>query len=106
MPQTEVIDLLKRYIFLLNASGIPVKKAFLYGSYSRNEAHENSDFDIMIVSKIFDNADELIKAKAWRLTEQIDLRIEPYTVGLQKFLTDEVSPLLQVIKQKGTEIKL
>ena len=29
-------------------SGLPVKKAYLFGSYSRNEADENSDIDIMV----------------------------------------------------------
>lgn len=29
-------------------SGLPVKKAYLFGSYSRNEANENSDIDIMV----------------------------------------------------------
>ncbi len=28
--------------------GKPVKKAFLFGSYTRNEANENSDVDILI----------------------------------------------------------
>ena len=29
-------------------SGLPVKKAYLFGSYSRNEADENSDIDILV----------------------------------------------------------
>ncbi len=29
-------------------SGLPVKKAYLFGSYSRNEANENSDIDILV----------------------------------------------------------
>jgi predicted nucleotidyltransferase len=29
-------------------SGLPVKKACLFGSYSRNEADENSDVDILV----------------------------------------------------------
>jgi uncharacterized protein len=28
--------------------GLPVKKAYLFGSYSRNEADENSDIDILV----------------------------------------------------------
>ncbi|OFX19206.1 MAG: hypothetical protein A2033_17560 [Bacteroidetes bacterium GWA2_31_9] len=59
----------------------------------------------MIVSTSFDNCDDLIKAKAWRLTEKINLKIEPYTIGLQQFLNDDVSPLLQIVKQEGIEIK-
>jgi len=29
-------------------AGLPVKKAYLFGSYSRNEADENSDIDILV----------------------------------------------------------
>ena len=29
-------------------SGVPVKKAYLFGSYSRNDANENSDIDILV----------------------------------------------------------
>jgi predicted nucleotidyltransferase len=29
-------------------SALPVKKAYLFGSYSRNEADENSDIDILV----------------------------------------------------------
>lgn len=104
MAQSEVIEILKRYCLLLNISGIPVERAFLYGSYSRNEATPESDIDIMIVSSVFDEVDDLLKAKVWRLTEKIDLKIEPYIVGSKRFLTDDVSPLLQIVKQEGIEI--
>ena len=104
MAQREVIEILKKYCLLLNISGIPVEKAFLYGSYSRNEETADSDIDIMIVSPVFDENDDVIKAKAWRLTEKINLRIEPYTVGSKKFLNDNVSPLLQIVKREGIEI--
>jgi len=29
-------------------SGLPVKKAYIFGSYSRNDADENSDIDILV----------------------------------------------------------
>ena len=51
MAQREVVKLLQQYIVLLNTSGIIVNKAFLYGSYSLNNANKNSDIDIMIVSE-------------------------------------------------------
>jgi predicted nucleotidyltransferase len=88
----------------LNLLGIPVEKAFLYGSYSRNEETTESDIDIMIVSPVFDECDDIIKAKALRLTKKINLKMEPYIVGSKKFLTDNVSPLLQIVKQEGIKI--
>ena len=104
MAKDDVIILLREYIILLKASGIPVTKAFLYGSYARNEATENSDIDIMVISEIFDQHNDKIRAKAWIVAEKTDVRIEPYMIGLHKFLSDDVSPLLQIVKREGIEI--
>lgn len=104
MSQREVIDKVRQYCLLLNSSGITVEKAFLYGSWARGDGREESDIDVMIVSPVFDTHDELMKAKAWRMTENIDLKIEPYTVGLLRFETDNITPLLQIVKKEGIEI--
>ena len=104
MSKKETIVLLKRYLVLLKNSGIPIHKAFLYGSYANDHATEESDIDVMIISPLFDNEDIESKAKAWSLTRQIDTRIEPYTVGLNKFLVDDISPLIQIIKKEGIEL--
>jgi uncharacterized protein len=106
MAQSEIIELLKRYCTLLNISGIRVEKAFLYGSYARGEAGPDSDIDVMLVSESFDNNDPEANIKAWSFTRKVDTRIEPYTVGLHQFLNDEVSPLLQMVKQDGIEVEL
>jgi predicted nucleotidyltransferase len=104
MAQSEVIELLKQYCLLLNISGIKVDKAFLYGSYAHNEATKDSDIDIMLVSKMFDANEADANIKAWSFTRKVDSRIEPYTVGLQQFLNDNDSPLLQIVKKEGIEI--
>ena len=106
MDQNEIIKLVQKYIMLLNASGIHIDKTFLYGSFARGQATDKSDIDIMLVSELFDKCDDKIRAKAWRLTEKIDIRIEPYTIGLQKYLTDDVSPLLHIVKKEGIEVTL
>ena len=97
---------MKNYCLLLSSSGIPVTKAILFGSYSRNEATPESDIDILIVSKLFDKQNDMLKVKAWRLTEKINNKIEPYIIGLQKYETDDISPILQIIKKEGIEIPI
>lgn len=106
MAKDEVIVKLKRYIRMLEDNGVLVSKAFLFGSYLRNEATEDSDIDVMIVSPQFDVRDDMLTGKSWSLTRKVDSRIEPYLVGLNRFLTDDVSPILEVVKQEGLEIKL
>jgi predicted nucleotidyltransferase len=66
---------------LLNEAGLKVQKAFLYGSFARNEANADSDIDVMLISENFNNNDLKLKAKAWQLTRKADLRIEPFTIG-------------------------
>ena len=106
MADRAVIDLLKRYIMLLNSEGISVNKAFLYGSYLDNTASDTSDIDIMIVSDNYDESDDMVAGKIWKLTRKISTKIEPFLIGVKRFSEDESSPLLSMIKSKGQEIVL
>jgi len=104
MARSEIIELLKKYILLLNAEGVSVNKAFLFGSYSTDTATENSDIDVMLVSNKFDENDDLIIGKIWKLTRKINTKIEPFLIGNKKFNEDNTSPLISNIKDKGIEI--
>ena len=104
MAQREIINKIRIYIDILSKEGIEIDKAFLFGSYARNEQTDDSDIDIMLVSKIFDKQDDHSIGLVWRLTRKVDSRIEPYTVSLNQFTTDTISPLLQVVKKEGVEI--
>lgn len=104
MATTEVIEILKRYILLLNCNGISVYKAFLFGSYSNNTATDASDIDVMIVSEKYDETDDEAAGKIWKLTRLVSTKIEPFLIGKNKYNSDEVSPLIQLIKEKGIEV--
>ena len=106
MVQKEIIDKIKSCIFYLTNNGYVINKAFLYGSFARNEAYEDSDIDLMLVSDTFDNSSIEDKANVWVLTSDIDSRIEPYMVGTKRFLTDNYSPLLEIVRQEGIEIEI
>ena len=104
MATTEVIELLRKYISLLNINGIGVYKAILFGSYSTNTATDTSDIDVMIVSEKYDETDDEAAGKIWKLTKLVSTKIEPFLIGKNKFNSDEISPLIQQIKEKGIEI--
>ena len=106
MAQNEIIKLLQSYIALLNKAGLRIQKAFLFGSYARNEGGDESDIDIMLVSESFDNNNIEEKAKAWQLTRKVDVRIEPFTIGLKKFISEDDSALLAVVRKEGIEIAI
>ncbi|MGD2090994.1 MAG: nucleotidyltransferase domain-containing protein [Candidatus Aminicenantes bacterium] len=105
MAKKEVITLIRRFLKRLFQEGIPIEKAFLYGSFARGEQDEDSDIDVMLVSEAYDENDDGTVGKTWRISSSIDTRIEPYTVGKQRFLTDELTPLLQIVKKEGLEIQ-
>jgi predicted nucleotidyltransferase len=105
MDRKETLNKLSEYIKILNESGLKIEKAFLFGSAARNEAREESDIDVMLVSSRFDDqSDDLVFGLIWKLTRKVDSRIEPYAVGLSRFDNDEVSPLLQIVKKEGIPV--
>jgi predicted nucleotidyltransferase len=57
-------------------AGKPVKKAYLFGSYARNEAGKNSDIDLLV---------ELDH------TQPIGMRFFAYQIELEKLLKIKVS---------------
>jgi len=106
MAKTEVIELLKEYIILLNCNGISVYKAFLFGSYITNTANDESDIDVMIVSEKYDESDDEAVGKIWKLTRLVSTKIEPFLIGKNKYNSDDNSPLIEQIKRQGIELSL
>lgn len=104
MAKNEVIEMLKRYIILLNSEGISVTDAFLFGSYSTGTATDTSDIDVLIVSDKYDETDDVVVGKIWKLTRKISTKIEPLFIGINKFQSDTSSPLISMIKRTGIEI--
>lgn len=101
MAKREIINILKRYLNILRSEGIVINKAYLYGSYLSNNANEDSDIDIMIVTE---NEDDYVAGKVWSLTRKVNSKIEPYIVGNNRFLSSIDSPLIDLVKRTGLEI--
>lgn len=102
MAKREIIDILKKYIYILKTEGISVEKAFLYGSYLSNTATDDSDIDLMIVTE--NENDDLLAGKVWSLTKRVNSKIEPFIVGTSRFYASEYSPLIELVKRTGLEI--
>ena len=103
MAKNEVVEILRLYINLLRAEGVFVDKAYLYGSYLNDTATSDSDIDLMIVT---DNEnDDYLAGKIWKLTRKINSKIEPFLVGKNRFYGNDNSPLVDLVKRTGLEIK-
>lgn len=103
MAENEIIALLKSYIFLLRSEGFAVDKAYLYGSYLSNKATKDSDIDLMIVTD--KEYDDYLVGKVWSLTKKINSKIEPFLITSNRFNSNDDSPLVDLVKRTGLEIK-
>jgi predicted nucleotidyltransferase len=75
----------------------------LFGSYSRGEAHQQSDIDLAVISGMFGQDRFTESSLLNRLAVKIHPDIEAVPIGLKDFLTPSpLSPLLHEIKTKGT----
>lgn len=104
MLQQDAIIIVRQYIANLKNAGIPISKAYLFGSYARNQANENSDIDVLLVSDVFDTEDDAILSRPWSPKYRSDFRIEPVAMGLKRFKTDDNSIILEVVRKEGIEI--
>lgn len=105
MAQKEVINIIKQYIKNLNAGGLIIQFAYLYGSHARNEATPESDIDVLLVGDIFDTNDDVILSKPWLPKFRNDFRLEPIAIGTKRFETDDISPIIELAKQEGIRIQ-
>jgi uncharacterized protein len=104
MLQQDAINIVRQYVSNLNNSGVLIFKAYLFGSYARNQANENSDIDVLLVSDAFDTDDDVVLSKPWSPKFRKDYRIEPVAIGRKRFQTDDNSIILEVVRKEGLEI--
>ncbi len=100
MVDKSIIDTAIRYVKLIPAE-LEVKKAFLFGSYAKGLAKDDSDIDIAIVienmTDFFSTQTQLMRAR-----RSVDLRIEPHPIDEADFTNN--NPFAFEILKNGVEI--
>ena len=97
MDKRNAVRLAKQFVKKLPEK-YELKKAFLFGSYAKGTAHEDSDIDVaVIVAKCKDVFDENVKLLL--LGMKIDSRIEPHIMKETDF--EDGSALADEIKKHG-----
>ncbi len=107
MAAAEIVHTIKEYLHRLEGRGMPVAFGVLYGSFARNDAHPDSDVDLVVVSSRFDNPDSWQDTELlWETTVFTDSRIEPVGVGIEQWEKDNSIPLIEIARREGQIIAL
>jgi predicted nucleotidyltransferase len=77
MAQEQFVTNVKNYIRFLKKNRLDVSQAYIFGSYARGNAHEDSDIDVAVV---LTNLEEglFTQFQLMKLRRDFDLRIEPH----------------------------
>lgn len=105
LTQQAAITLAKEFVFEVQAKGLHVRHAILFGSYARNEQNELSDIDLALF------ADEFQGVRFWdnRLIQDIKIQkpyfdIETHTYNTDEFERGDNGFIDEEIKPKGIVI--
>lgn len=76
MSKREIIKIKKVLLEILKEIGIQIDEIIIFGSYAEGTAKNDSDIDIIVISKDFRNKDifervQLTKDVHWKLVEKI-----------------------------------
>jgi predicted nucleotidyltransferase len=90
-----IYEKIREYVKTLEKNNVPVWRLYLYGSYSKNTFHPDSDIDLAVFwdRDDIDGLDEDVRLRM--LSWDIDLRIEPHSFARTDF--DETDPFVREI---------
>ena len=80
MKRAEGLRIARHFRDVLLTKGYPVQRVFIFGSVARDEATEESDLDIAVVSIPFAETRHEENMALRKLCWEVDIRIEPFTL--------------------------
>jgi len=94
--------IIKRYSKVIGDNNVKIDKLYLFGSYAKGGAQNDSDIDIAIISRDFKGDRFIDRRLIVPLRRGIDRRIEPIPYRPEDF--KESDPLVSEIVRSGIEI--
>jgi hypothetical protein len=77
----------------------------LFGSFTRGQASEWSDIDLIVIAPEFDGSREISLIQAlWEATSLADNCIEPIACGEKEWETEQGRPILEIARREGIVI--
>lgn len=103
MVKREIKTIIKYLKDLLELRGIKVNKIILFGSYARGNYREDSDIDVVIISKNFSGKDIFERSRMlgdieWKLMDKFLVPLDIITMSPEDFQSG-ISPISQYSKQ-------
>jgi uncharacterized protein len=103
MDEISIISVLTEYLKAIPKDRFDLSKAYLFGSYARNNQHEESDIDLALVIRNLSDP-FLAQVELMKLRRKFDLRIEPHPFNETEFSIQD--PLVFEILKYGQEIRI
>jgi len=97
----EIIQIVKRYVAAVSKDFV-VDGAYLFGSFAKGTQNRESDIDVAIILKDFDNR-ILTNGKLYNYSWGIDTRIEPHSIKSDEYINNQ-GLLSREIKKYGIKI--
>jgi len=102
MDKRDALKIARRYADAIHGK-YQFIKIILFGSYAKGNYNEDSDSDIAVVFKDYNNRLD-IQLELMRLRRKIDSRIEPHPFRESEF--DRSNPVVDEIMKYGQEISV
>lgn len=100
---TNVAHAVARFLALVQEAGIPVSRAYLFGSHAKGGASPTSDIDVCVISPEFGRDPIAETVRLRQISLAIDSRIEPIALS-ELGLEDRYSTLVSEIKRYGVPL--
>jgi predicted nucleotidyltransferase len=100
VDKKDALDIAQKYANLVQ-SNYDCKEIILFGSYVKGNFHDESDIDIAVILKGYDNPID-IQLELMRLRRKIDSRIEPHPFREKDF--NNSNPVVHEILKHGQKI--
>ena len=101
MDKDKASKIAQKYIAFIRKRDPNVKKAYLFGSYAKGTIREDSDIDLAIIFKDFNDSFDM-QVQLMKLRRNFDTRIEPHPFRESDFQVS--NPLVNEILKTGLEI--
>ncbi len=102
MDKREIREIAKKFAQKV-AEKYDCVSVILFGSYAKGTSNKDSDIDIAVILKDYDNLMN-IQIELMRIRREIDRRIEPHPIKERDF--NESNPFAYEIKKYGEKINV